>query len=250
MPTSGTTAFDLPIDEIVEEAFERTGMRGNRTGYQLKSARRSLNILLNEWNNRGINLWKVKLATIPLVEGQAEYTYANDNTNFPQDISDVLEAYVRNNTTATAPVDTALSKIDRSTYSALPNKLSKGTPSQYYVQRQAYVRNAAGTITASPNIYLSTTPSSSFSGANYKVNFYYMAELEDVGAYTNTSDVIFRFYPALISGLAYYLSIKYSPERVADLKMIYEDELTRAVAEDGQRTSTYITPQTFYGDGV
>ena len=250
MPTSGTTAFDLPIDEIVEEAFERTGMRGNRTGYQLKSARRSLNILLNEWNNRGINLWKVKLATIPLVEGQAEYTFANDNTNFPQDISDVLEAYVRNNTTATAPVDTALSKIDRSTYSALPNKLSKGTPSQYYVQRQAYVRNAAGTITASPNIYLYTTPSSTFSGANYKVNFYYMAQLEDVGAYTNTSDVIFRFYPALISGLAYYLSIKYSPERTADLKMIYEDELARAVAEDGQRTSTYITPQTFYGDGV
>ena len=82
MPTSGTTAFDLPIDEIVEEAFERTGMRGNRTGYQLKSARRSLNILLNEWNNRGINLWKVKLATIPLVEGQAEYTFANDNTKF------------------------------------------------------------------------------------------------------------------------------------------------------------------------
>jgi len=77
-----------------------------------------------------------------------------------------------------------------------------------------------------------------------------MAQLEDAGAYTNTSDVIFRFYPCLISGLAYYLSIKYSPERTADLKMIYEDELARAVAEDGQRTSTYLTPQTFYGDGV
>ena len=102
MATSGTTTFDLPIDEIIEEAFERTGMRGNRTGYQLKSARRSLNIMFSEWGNRGVHLWKVKQATIPLVEGQAEYNYASDNTNFPQDISDVLEAYVRNNTTATA----------------------------------------------------------------------------------------------------------------------------------------------------
>ena len=89
MATSGTTSFDLPIDEIIEEAFERTGMRGNRTGYQLKSARRSLNIMFSEWGNRGVHLWKVKQATIPLVEGQAEYNYANDNTTYPQVISDV-----------------------------------------------------------------------------------------------------------------------------------------------------------------
>ena len=146
MATSGTTTFNPSIDDIIEEAYERTNIRGARTGYQLKSARRSLNILLSEWGNRGIHLWKIKLASVPLVEGQALYNWTSDTTNFPTDISDVLEAYVRNNTTATAPVDTALSKIDRSTYSALPNKLSKGTPSQYYVQRQAYVRNAAGTI--------------------------------------------------------------------------------------------------------
>ena len=151
MATSGTTSFDLPIDEIIEEAFERTGMRGNRTGYQLKSARRSLNIMFSEWGNRGVHLWKVKQATVPLVEGQAEYNFANDNTNFPQDISDVLEAFVRNNTTATAPVDTTLTKIDRSAYAALANKLSKGTPSQYYVQR-----------TVAPSIFLFQTPSSSF----------------------------------------------------------------------------------------
>ena len=250
MATSGTTAFDPTIDEIIEEAYERTSIRGARTGYQLKSARRSLNILLAEWGKRGIHLWKISLASVPLVEGQAEYNWTSDTTNFPTDISDVLEAYVRNNTSATAPVDTALSKIDRSTYSALPNKLSKGTPSQYYVQRQAYVRNAAGTITASPNLFLYTTPSSSFSGANYLVNFYYMAKLQDVGDYTNTSDTIFRFYPALISGLAYYLSIKYSPDRTESLRLLYEDELLRALAEDGQQTSSYITPQTFYGDGV
>ena len=133
MATSGTTAFNPSIDEIIEEAYERTNVRGARTGYQLKSARRSLNILLSEWGNRGIHLWKIKLGSIPLVEGQAEYNYTNDSSNFPTDISDVLEAYVRNNSTVTAPVDTALSKIGRSTYSALPNKLSKGTPSQYYV---------------------------------------------------------------------------------------------------------------------
>ena len=250
MATSGTTAFNPSIDEIIEEAYERTSIRGARTGYQLKSARRSLNILLAEWGNRGIHLWKIKLGSVPLVEGQPEYNWTSDTTNFPTDISDILEAYVRNNTTATAPVDTALSKIDRSTYSALPNKLSKGTPSQYYVQRQAYVRNAAGTITASPNIFLYTTPSSSFSGASYLVNFYYMAKLEDVGAYTNTSDTVFRFYPALISGLAYYLSMKYSPEQSPNLKLIYEDEMLRAMKADGEQTSTYITPQTFYGDGV
>ena len=135
MATSGTTAFNPSIDEIIEEAYERTNVRGTRTGYQLRSARRSLNILLSEWGNRGVNLWKIKLASIPLVEGQPEYNYTADSTNFPTDISDVLEAYVRNNTTSTAPVDTAIDKIGRSTYSALPNKLAKGTPSQYYVQR-------------------------------------------------------------------------------------------------------------------
>ena len=239
MATSGTTTFDLPIDEIIEEAFERTGMRGNRTGYQLKSARRSLNIMFSEWGNRGVHLWKVKQATVPLVEGQAEYNFANDNANFPADISDVLEATVRNNTTATAPVDTVLNKIDRSDYSALANKLSKGTPSQYYVQR-----------TVAPSIFLYQTPSSSFSGANFQLKFFYVARIQDAGAYTNEADVVYRFIPCMTAGLSYYLSLKYSPETVQANKLIYEDEFKRALDEDGQRTSTFITPQTFYGDGV
>ena len=239
MATSGTTALDIPIDEIVEEAFERTGKRGKRTGYQLKSARRSLNIMFSEWGNRGVHLWKVKQATVPLVEGQAEYNFANDNTNFPQDISDVLEAFVRNNTTATAPVDTTLTKIDRSAYAALANKLSKGTPSQYYVQR-----------TVAPSIFLFQTPSSSFSGSNFQLKFFYVARIQDAGAYTNESDVVYRFIPCMTAGLSYYLSLKYSPETVQANKLIYEDEFKRALDEDGQRTSTFITPQTFYGDGV
>ena len=239
MATSGTTTFDLPIDEIIEEAFERTGMRGNRTGYQLKSARRSLNIMFSEWGNRGVHLWKVKQATVPLVEGQAEYNFANDNANFPQDISDVLEAFVRNNTTAAAPVDTTLTKIDRSAYAALANKLSKGTPSQYYVQR-----------TVAPSIFLYQTPSSSFSGANFQLKFFYVARIQDAGAYTNETDVVYRFIPCMTSGLSYYLSLKYSPETAQANKLIYEDEMARALTEDGQRSSTFITPQTFYGDGV
>ena len=239
MATSGTTTFNPSVDEIIEEAYERTNIRGTRTGYQLKSARRSLNILLSEWGNRGIHLWKIKLASVPLVEGQALYNWTSDTTNFPTDISDVLEAYVRNNTTATAPVDTALSKIDRSTYSALPNKLSKGTPSQYYVQR-----------TVAPSIFLFQTPSSSFSGANFQLKFFYVARIQDAGAYTNESDVVYRFIPCMTAGLSYYLSLKYSPETVQANKLIYEDEFKRALDEDGQRTSTFITPQTFYGDGV
>jgi len=239
MTTSGTTSFDLEIDELIEEAYERAGVGGSRTGYHLKGARRSLNILLSEWGNRGIHLWKVKQATVPLVQGQAEYNYANDNANFPNDINDVLEAYVRNNTTASAPVDTTLSKIDRSAYAAIPNKLSQGTPSQYYVQR-----------TVSPSVFLYQTPGASFSGSNYQLKFYYLARIQDAGAYTNTPDVVYRFLPCLTSGLAYYLSIKHTPEKTEQLRLFYEDELQRALTEDGQRTSVFISPQTFYGDGV
>ena len=187
MATSGTITFNPPIDDIIEEAYERTNIRGTRTGYQLKSARRSLNILFSEWANRGVHLWEVKEATVPLVEGQAEYSYASDSANFPNNISDVLEAWVRNNTTATAPVDTSLSKIDRSAYAALPNKLTKGTPSQYYVQRLI-----------APTVSIYATPSSSFSGANFQLKFYYMAKIQDAGAYTNTADVVYRFYPCMI----------------------------------------------------
>ena len=123
-PTSEATEFNPQMDEIIEEAFERTGVRGTRTGYQLRSARRSLNIMFQEWGNRGVHLWKVKLAKVPLVEGQAEYNFASDSVNFPQDISTVLEAYYRNNSTPTAPQDVAITQISRSAYSQTANKLT------------------------------------------------------------------------------------------------------------------------------
>ena len=141
MATSGTTSFNLSIDEIVEEAYERIGMRIN-SGYDIKSARRSLNILFSEWGNRGVHLWKVELDQVALVQGQANYTV---NT----DVSDILEAYISSTsgTPGTTTNDLSLSKIDRSTYAALPNKGTQGQPSQYYVDRQT-----------TPVIYLYQTP--------------------------------------------------------------------------------------------
>ena len=242
-PTSEETEFNPQIDDIIEEAFERTGVMGTRTGYQLKSARRSLNIMFQEWGNRGVHLWKVKLAKIPLVEGQAEYNFASDSTNFPEDIDTVLEAYFRNNSDTAAPQDIALTKIDRSAYSQTPNKLAKGTPSQYYVERKL-----------NPSIFLYTTPSASVSDTTtptkFQFCFYYLARIQDAGSYNFTSDVVNRFYPCMMSGLAYYLSQKYSPDRSQELERRYESELLRALDADNQGTSTFISPQTFYGDGV
>ena len=242
-PTSGETFFNPTMDEVIEEAFERTSMRGTRTGFQLRSARRSLNIMFQEWANRGVHLWKVKLAKVPLVQGQAEYSFATDSTNFPNDLDEVLEAYYRNNSEPTAPQDIALTKIDRSAYSQTPNKLAQGTPSQYYAQRKL-----------NPSIFLYTTPSASVSDAttpsNYQFCFYYMARIQDTGAYTNTADVVNRFYPCMMSGLAYYLSLKFDPERTPALERTYESEMLRALDADNQGTSSFISPQTFYGDGV
>jgi hypothetical protein len=238
-----TNKFNPPIDDIIEEAFERTNIRGTRTGYQLRSARRSLNIMFQEWENRGVHLWKVKLAEVPLVLGQAEYSYSTDSVNFPNDMSQMLEAFYRNNTTTTNPQDIALTQISRSAYNATPNKLTQGTPSQFYVDRKI-----------NPSVYLYATPSSSISStstpSSFQFCFYYLSKIQNPGAYTNVSDVVNRFYPCMMSGLAYYLSMKFSPERTLDLERIYESEMLRALDADNQGTSTFISPNTFYGDGI
>jgi hypothetical protein len=180
-PTSETTEFNPQIDDIIEEAYERTGVLGTRTGYQLRSARRSLNILFQEWANRGVHLWKVKLAKIPLVQGQAEYSYATDSVNFPDDMTSILEAYYRNNSNTAAPSDVALTQISRSAYSATPNKLTQGTPSQYYMDRKL-----------NPSIFLYATPSASISStttpSSFQFCFYYLAKIQDAGSYNYTSD--------------------------------------------------------------
>jgi hypothetical protein len=220
MTTSGTTTFDLQIDDIVDEAYERCGI-GTEAGFDLKKARVSLNILFSEWGNRGIHLWKVALQSTNLVAGTTSY-------NTPSDCGDVLEAVVRD----TSGNDVALTKISRSQYSAIPNKSDQGSPSQYYVDRQV-----------NPVIYLYQTPDA----VTYtSLRYYYVKRIQDAGAYTNTADVPYRFLPCMVSGLAYYLSFKYAPTRTEQLKMYYEDELLRAIDEDGQRTSLYISPQSYY----
>ena len=231
MATSGTTAFDLSIEEIIQEAYERCGMT-TTSGHSLRSARTSLNLLFAEWANRGIHLWKVALHENTLVSGQAEY--AVDSA-----VSDVLEAFVSTtaagaNTASTQ--DVSLTKIDRSAYAALPNKLALGQPSQYYVDRQEI-----------PKIYLYQAPNLN----TYTVLKYYVIKrIQDAGAYSNDADVVFRFLPCMVAGLAYYLAMKNAPTLVQQNKLIYEDQLKRALDEDGQRASTYITPQSFYPNGI
>jgi len=235
--TSGTSTFEkgFSISDIIEEAYERIGIQGV-SGYQLKGARRSLNIMFQEWANRGLHYWEVGNNSITLVDGQATYTIYRSTDDGTSDataiygVDDILEASYRN----ASNVDTPLTKINRSTYQALANKTSEGTPSQYFVQR--FIDKI--TIT----LYL--TPGSTEAGKF--LNFYYVSRIQDAGAYTNDVDVPYRFVPCMIAGLAYYLGIKFAPERVQMLKMLYEDELNRALTEDGSSSSSYITPKTYY----
>ena len=235
--TSGTTTFDktFAIDEIIEEAYERIGMQGV-SGNQLRMARRSLNIMFQEWGNRGLHYWEVANNSITLVDGQATYTMfrsTDDGTSSATavyGVDDILEAVYRNSSS----VDSPLTKINRSTYQGLSNKTSEGTPSQYFVQR--FIDKV--TIT----LYL--TPGSTEAGNT--INYYYVKRIQDVGNYTNATDVPYRFVPCMASGLAYYLSQKFKPELTQNMKLLYEDELQRALAEDGSSSSSYITPKTYY----
>ena len=242
--TSGTTTFDktFSIDEIVEEAFERLGIQ-QVSGYQLKTSRRSLNIMLQEWGNRGIHYWEIGELDLDLIQGQAEYkffrsaadgTSATSNPNGVYGISDVLEAQLRSNRTATDQSDSPMTKVDRSTYAAFSNKLSQGTPNQYWVQRFI------------DHVSISVYPTPDSTNASKDMHFYYIKRIQDIGAYTNATDMPFRFIPCMVSGLAYYLSMKYAPQMTQPMKLFYEDEFQRALQEDGSASSTYITPKAYY----
>ena len=234
--TSGTTVFDknFAIDEIIEEAYERIGMQGV-SGNQLRMARRSLNIMFQEWTNRGLHYWEVANNSITLVADQATYTMfrstgdGTSSTTAVYGVDDVLEASFRNSN-----VDTPLTKISRSAYQALSNKTATGVPSQYFVQR----------LIDRVTITLYLTPGSSEAGNT--INYYYVKRIQDVGDYTNATDVPYRFVPCMASGLAFYVSQKFKPQMVNQMKMLYEDELQRALSEDGSPSSTYISPKVYY----
>ena len=242
--TSGTAKFDKTfyIEEVIEEAYQRVGV-DQLNGFQIKSARRSLNIMFQEWGNRGLHYWELKETNIDLIENQSEYIFyrhSGDGTSAvttPSGIygvDDILEATYRTDRTQSTQQDVAMTKIDRSTYSALANKLSTGTPTQYYVQR--FIDRV--TVTVYP------VPSST--AASKDMHIYYVKRIDDAGDFTNASDVPYRFVPCMVSGLAYYLSQKEKPELVQQMKVLYDGEFNRALIEDGSSTSTYIKPRAYY----
>ena len=234
--TSGTYEFEknFSIDEIIEEAFQRMGIQ-NVTGYQLKTSRRTLDIMFQEWANRGLHYWEVQNNNITLVNGQSVYTMfrntadGTSSTTAVYGVDDVLEASFRDNN-----VDTPLTKIARSAYQALANKTSTGQPSQYFVQR----------FIDKVTITLYQTPGASQAGKF--LNYYYVRRIQDAGAYTNATDVPYRFVPCMVSGLSFYLSQKYAPQRTQEFKLYYEDELNRALQEDGSSSSSFITPKSYF----
>ena len=247
--TSGTVTFDktFAVDEIIAEAYERIGSQVT-SGYQLKTARRSLNIMFQEWGNRGLHYWEIGDTNIDLVEGQAEYIFyraTGDGTSATTaggttgtstyGVADVLEATYRTGRGTTSEADSGLTKTDRSTYSWLANKLSKGTPSRYFGQR--FIDKT--TVTLYP------TPDST--AAAKDVHVFFVKRIQDADStYTDATDVPYRFVPCMASGLAFYLSQKFNPQVAQQMKLYYEDELARALSEDGSSTSVHITPKVYY----
>jgi len=217
--TSSSRDFDLDVGELIEEAYERCGLE-MRTGYDAKTARRSLNLMFADWANRGLNLWTVKQATVSVSSGTASYTLLDAT------VVDLLEVVLRNS----SGTDFTLTQMSRSEYLKIPNKTSTGQPSQYFFDRQV-----------TPTITLWSTPD-----ASYTLVFYYVRRIEDADALVNTTDAPFRFLPCMAAGLAYYIAIKKAPDRIQILKAIYEEEFQRAAAEDASSTPLKLTPNISY----
>lgn len=312
--SSGTTVFEktFAIDEIIQESYERIGLINN-TGNQMKAARRSLNIMFQEWGNRGLHYWEVAENSISFVEDQTVYTIYRSSTDgtsdstfsyldgaitaadttltldsvwqFPESGTlligseqitytgtntsantitgctrgansttaaihadnvavydydsitygpdDIYEASYRN--TQQDPVaDSPLTKIDRSTYNSLSSKFSQGQPTQYWVQR--FIDKITITLYLTPGA----------DQVNDVMHYYYAKRIQDVGAYTNITNVPYRFVPCMCAGLSYYLAIKFAPQRGQEMKLFYEDELKRALEQDGSSSSSFITPKLYY----
>jgi hypothetical protein len=218
MTVSGSRDFNLDVGEIIEEAYERCGLEV-RTGYDARTARRSLNLMFADWANRGLNLWTVKQGTITLTAGQAQETLTAD-------VVDILEVTLRRNGT-----DYEVERISRGEYATLPNKTTQGRPSQFYFDRQI-----------DPVINLWSVPENSTD----QLIYYYVRRIDDADTLVNTTDMPFRFYPCMVAGLAYYMAMKRAPERVQLLKSVYEEEFQRAADEDEGRTPLKLQPSLSY----
>tara|TARA_R110002020_G_scaffold6052_1_gene25331 strand:- start:98 stop:763 length:666 start_codon:yes stop_codon:yes gene_type:complete len=218
MATSGSRDFNLDVAEVIEEAYERCGLEV-RTGYDARTARRSLNLMFADWANRGLNLWTVSSATVTLTQGTAAVTLGSD-------VVSILEVVLRRDNT-----DYILNQISRTDYVTLPDKTTQGRPSQFWFNRQI-----------EPVINLWAVPENSTD----QIIYYYVQRLEDADTLVNTTDMPFRFYPCMVAGLAYYTAMKRAPERLQILKGIYEEEFQRAAEEDEQRVSLKLQPSARY----
>jgi hypothetical protein len=224
MATSGTTSFDLDFVEIVEEAYERCGTE-LRSGYDLKTARRSLNLLFAEWANRGINMWTIEQGSVPLLAGTGSYA-------LPADTVDLLDHVIRQ-TNGTVATDLTATRISMPAYSAIPNKAMQGRPLQIMVTRGQ----------AAPSISVWPIPAD----GTYTLVYWRLRRIKDAGNGANTMDVPFRFIPALTAGLAYYLALKVpgAYERLQPLKLMYEEEFQRAADEDRERATLRLVPRVY-----
>ncbi|HBT08606.1 MAG TPA: hypothetical protein DEB18_03180 [Leeuwenhoekiella sp.] len=218
MTVSGSTNFEIDVTEYIEEAFERCGLEV-RTGYDLKSAKRSLNLMLAEWANRGLNQWTITQRTQALTANDGEYSL---NT----DIIDILSVSVLRDGTYLS-----MARISRDTYLNIPNKATTGRPNQFFLDRQI-----------TPNLKIWPVPENATDVLYYDA----LTRIDDADAQTNTLKIPFRFYPCLAAGLAYYISIKRAPNKVQLLKTVYEEEFQRAMTEDRDRSSFKVAPSLDY----
>jgi hypothetical protein len=218
MTTSSSTDFNLDVAEYIEEAFERCGLEA-KTGYDLQTARRSLNIMLAEWANRGLNQWTIEQRTQALTANDSEYSLDTD-------IIDILSVVVRRSGT-----DFSMTRISRDTFINLPNKTSTSRPTQYFLDRQI-----------TPNLKLYPTPENSTDVIVYDA----LTRMQDADTQVNTLEIPFRFIPCLTAGLAYYIAMKRAPDRIQLLKTVYEEEFERAMAEDRDRSAFNVSPKLDY----
>jgi hypothetical protein len=243
MTTSGTASSNLDLTNIIEEAFERCGAE-LRTGYDIRTARRSLNLLTVEWANRGINLWTIEEGEIPLVLNQVSY-------NLPVDTIDLLEHVTRVGT-GSSQQDLSITRISVSTYATIPNKNSTGRPIQLWVNRQSGATYPSGgrpegtdptTGVDHPQIYVYPAPDQS---DYYTFVYWRLRRIQDAGNGINTQDIPFRFLTCLIAGLAYYLAVKIAPDRIQSLKDQYEEQWKFAAEEDRDKSPVRFVPRRAY----
>lgn len=221
MATSGTTSFNLDIEEIIAEAYERCGVEV-QSGYDLRTARRSLNLLFAEWASRGLNLWTIEQRTKTLSANTYEY-------DMDTDLVDILSAVIRT-TTGGQTIDVIVNRFSQAEWIHTPNKGGTlGRPAQFYFQR-----------TITPKTFFFPCPDNT---QTYTFVYYGIRRIQDAGAYSNTADVNFRFLPCLVAGLAYFLSLKVAPDRITLLKQIYEENFKLIADSDRDRASYYAVPE-------